>query len=212
MRRPAVVWLLFGVAIVAAGFAATRLVAAAEVETAPYRVELSDGAFEIRDYPELVVAEVRRQGSREGSVNSAFRALFSYIAGKGREGEKIAMTAPVTQSVASIPMTTPVTQNSGGDGTWTVAFIMPSGSTLDDLPRPAGTDVRLVTRPAQRMAAIRFSGRWTDASFAERTAELMRWIEARGLKPIGAATYAYYNAPFTPWFMRRNEVLVPIAR
>ena len=87
---------------------------------------------------------------------------------------------------------------------------MPSGRTLADLPDPAG-DVTLREVPERRIAALRFSGRWTDANFETHAADLMAWIEAQGLTPPGPVEFAYYNDPFTPWFLRRNEVLVEVA-
>ncbi len=208
MRSGALIWLAVGV--LAAGVGAVAVKRAIAVEAAPYSVEFSEGAFEVRQYPEQVVAEVERRGSREAAASSAFRALFNYISGKGRSGDKIAMTAPVTQNPEPIAMTAPVAQSQGQDGVWTVAFVMPVGSTLETLPTPAGNDVRLEVRPAQRVAAIRFSGRWTDSNFADKTAELTRWMKARDLSPAGSPTYAFYNPPFTPWFMRHNEILIPI--
>lgn len=118
------------------------------------------------------------------------------------------MTAPVTQTPEKIAMTAPVTQTSD-DGQWRVRFLMPAGRTLADLPVPAG-DVRLVEVPAQRVAAIRFSGGWTDTAFARAEATLDAWLAAEGLAAAGPPTYAYYNDPFTPPFLRRNEVIVPI--
>jgi len=87
---------------------------------------------------------------------------------------------------------------------------MPSQYTLDTLPRPAGSSVRLETLPPRRMAAVRFSGVARDASIAEQEARLLAWMTAQGLTPAQTPTYAYYNDPFTPGFMRRNEVLVPV--
>jgi effector-binding domain-containing protein len=106
-------------------------------------------------------------------------------------------------------MTAPVTQTPEA-GDWTVRFLMPAGRSTGDLPAPAG-DVRLVELPEARVAAIRFSGRWTDANFDRAEATLAAWLEARGLTPAGPPTYAYYNDPFTPAFLRRNEVLAPLA-
>jgi hypothetical protein len=64
--------------------------------------------------------------------------------------------------------------------------------------------------PAQRVAAIRFSGGWTDARFARAETTLSDWMAEEGLTAAGPPTYAYYNDPFTPPFLRRNEVLVPL--
>lgn len=188
------------------------------VEQPSYRVVEADGRIEVRDYPALVVAEVVRRGDRKSAVNAGFRPLASYIFAKDRAGDTISMTAPVTQSrpaakTETIAMTAPVTQSAtGSDGdTWAVRFIMPSKYTLADLPKPASGDVTLKNLPAARRAAIRFSGVADDASIAAQEAELRRWLESRGLKSDGAATYAYYNDPFTPGPLRRNEVLIEVS-
>jgi hypothetical protein len=203
-----VIWILLVVSgLVAAGvFAWAR--ATASVETPDYAVERVDGAVELRRYPPLVLASVRRQGDRSRAVGGAFRPLADYIFAKSRGGEKIAMTAPVVQEPGTIAMTAPVVQEAGEEG-WTVSFIMPAGRTLADLPDPAG-DVTLRELPGRRMAALRFSGRWTDANFATHAARLVDWVAAQGLTPKGPVEYAYYNDPFTPWFLRRNEVMVEV--
>lgn len=157
-----------------------------------------DGAFELRDYAPQTVAEVTTRGTRRQAVGAGFRPLAGYIFAKEREGDKIAMTAPVTQSLE-------------GEGeTWVVRFSMPAEYTLETLPRPAGAQVRLTEVPAQRMASVKFSGIANDKAIAAQEAKLLRWMEAQGLAPAGTPTYAYYNDPFTPGYMRRNEVLVPV--
>ena len=163
------------------------------VETASYQVVESDGDIEIRDYPALVVAEVTRTGPRDQAVRSGFGPLARYIFAKERDGEKIAMTAPVTQ------------KDQGG--TWTIQFIMPSSYDLQRLPKPADADVKLRELPAARRVAIRFSGWWSDELFKAKDAELRTWLASKGLAPSGTPTFAYYNDPFTPGFLRRNEIL-----
>ena len=187
--------LYVGLALLAAllGLAAFWFVQTRNVEIARYDVVEADGAIEIRDYPALVVAEVERTGSRDQAVRAGFGPLARYIFAREREGEKIAMTAPVTQKAAS--------------ESWTVQFIMPSGYDLSRLPRPAGTDVRLREMPPVRRAAIRFSGWWSDELFTEKDAALRQWLERKGLQISGTPTFAYYNDPFTPGFLRRNEIL-----
>jgi DNA gyrase inhibitor GyrI len=182
------------------------------VETPSYATVLKDGAFEIRDYPPLVVAEVRRQGGRQESLSQGFGPLARYIFAKERPGERIAMTAPVIQQRSeSIAMTAPVTQTKLDGGDWAVRFIMPARYRLADLPAPAGKDVQLVQIPAQRSAAIRFSGRSTDAVLVQREVQLRAWMAARGLEPAAPPVFAYYNDPFTPGPLRRNEVLIDLA-
>ena len=121
--------------------------------------------FEIRQYPERVVAQAEVRGERDKAINSGFRAIADYIFGNNSPGEKIAMTAPVTQQKAGqkIPMTTPVTQQAEGD-IWRVRFFMPSSYSLETLPKPNNPQVQLLAAPPQKVAVLRFSGRWTEAN------------------------------------------------
>ena len=211
-------WVLGGVAATALGAWGYFIYRVKTVERPAYAVALADGDVELRDYPALRVAEVTRHGSRQDAVSAGFGPLARYIFAKARGGEPIAMTAPVTQSPGSAPasdepiaMTAPVTQRQEDDGRWTVRFIMPSGYTLESLPAPAG-DVRLREEPARRLAAIQFSGVATDARVAEHETRLRTWLEARDHRVLGPPTYAYYDDPWMPPPLRRNEVLLPVAR
>ncbi|MEM0906770.1 MAG: heme-binding protein [Pseudomonadota bacterium] len=169
------------------------------VETPAYTVEVADGPFEIRNYPTLVVASVDRDGERGEAVRAAFSPLARYIFARDRDGEKIAMTAPVTQEPSQ--------------GGWTVSFIMPAGRTVADLPAPfAAQDISLSEIEPRQMASVRFSGRWTDDRFNEAAGQLAQWLESKNMTPAGPPEFAYYNDPFTPPFLRRNEVLIEIAK
>ena len=175
------------------GLAIAWYVTTRNVEIARYEAIEADGAIEIRSYPTLVVAEVTRTGNRDEAVRSGFGPLAGYIFAKERPGDKIAMTAPVTQS---------------SEGTnWTVRFIMPSSYSLDQLPQPSDADVQLREMPPARRAAIRFSGWWSDELFKTEDAKLRDWLSKKGLSPSGTPTFAYYNDPFTPGFLRRNEII-----
>ncbi len=171
------------------------------VEQPKYASAMLDGAIEIRDYPDLVVAEVTRRGDRQAAVRAGFSPLAGYIFAKSREGETVSMTAPVTQTPAS-----------SAEQSWLIRFVMPSRYTLETLPKAAGDDVRLLPLPAARRAAIRFSGVATDALIATNEATLRAWLGQRNLAILGAATYAYYNDPWTPGPLRRNEVIFDIAK
>lgn len=188
-----------GATVVAAGvaaFVASR--AAADVEQPDYTSLRLDGEFELRLYPDLVVARVDRDGTRGMAVQRAFSPLANYIFANDRGGEKIAMTAPVLQQPADT-------------ASWTVSFIMPAGRPLEHFPEAAtGSDVRLEELPERMVATYRFSGRWSDARFAAGAERLRAWIEAEGLSVVGDPEYGYYNDPFTPSFMRRNEVLIEV--
>lgn len=191
------IYLALGLIAVVVGLALFWFIQTRNVEIARYDVIEADGAIEIRAYPALVVAEVERSGSRDQAVRAGFGPLARYIFAKEREGEKIAMTAPVTQKEDG--------------GSWTIQFIMPSGYDLTRLPKPAGTDVTLREMPPAKRAAIRFSGWWSDELFREKDEALRAWLTAKGLSTTGTPTFAYYNDPFTPGFLRRNEILYDLA-
>lgn len=210
MRGKKVVWIIVGLVALLVVAAVAWVIVTRNVETPDYALVLKDGDIEIRDYPPLVVAEVRRQGDRGTAANKGFGPLADYIFAKDRAGDSISMTAPVTQRpVQKIAMTAPVTQTPDS-GEWAIRFIMPSKYALEDLPKPASAEVTLKRIPAERRAAIRFSGSWDDALFERKTQELRGWLEKRGIEPLGPPTYAYYNDPFTPGFLRRNEVMFDI--
>lgn len=173
------------------------------VEQPDYIVVEADGEFELRDYPAMVVAEAITGGDRQEGVRQGFRALAAYIFAKDREGDRIAMTAPVIQQ----PETGPPAPGTGG---WRVRFVMPSEFDLETLPAPAGTDVVLHRWPPARLAAIRFSGRADDGDFARAEGQLRDWLADRNLEPDGTPLLAYYDDPWTPGMLRRNEVLVRV--
>ncbi len=83
------------------------------------------------------------------------------------------MTAPVSQAKSEkIAMTAPVSQARKNEGVWLVSFVMPKEYTLETLPVPDDPKVYFKTVPARKVLAIRFSGRWTDASFNQHETEL----------------------------------------
>lgn len=182
-------------------------------EEPAFSVVVQEGAFEVRDYPAFVVAEVSVAGDRDEASNAGFRLLAGYIFGGNTRRQSIAMTAPVVQERATsetIAMTAPVTQ-SGSDGAWVVRFVMPSSYTLETLPTPNDARVRLVPVPPQRFAVVRFSGLAQPGDVERRTASLRTFLERRQLRiTTGPVSLARYDPPWTPWFMRRNEVWIAI--
>ena len=179
----------------------------------PFTVQITDGELSVRDYPALVVAEVSVEGDRSSAASQGFRLLAGYIFGGNTRKASFAMTAPVIQEPegsVKIAMTAPVLQ-SGGGKTWTVRFVMPEGSTLETLPKPNNARVRLLAQPRTRMAVVRFSGLVWPSTIAARTTALEGFIRSHNLKAIGAASLAQYNPPWTLWFLRRNEVMIPVA-
>jgi len=182
-------------------------------EQQPYEVTEHRNGFELRRYPAHLVAEIEVAGSFDEAPNRAFRPLASYINGANRSRRRIAMTAPVTQQAGpeKIAMTAPVLQQAAGQpGRYLVQFVMPSHLTAETLPVPHDARVRTREIPRQLAAAVRFSGRWTHETFDERAAALRRAVAAAGLRPAGPMRYARFNPPWTPWFARRNEVVLPV--
>jgi effector-binding domain-containing protein len=181
------------------------------IEEADYDVLQKDENYEIRAYASSIVAETVITDDFEEAGDMAFRKLFNYISGDNVARDKIAMTTPVIQEKRSekISMTSPVGQTASGDG-WAVSFMMPSSYNMDTIPLPADPTVVLREIPAYRAASIRYSGFWSERNFQEHLEKLHGWIGQNGLKPAGEPIWARYNPPFTPWFMRRNEILIPI--
>jgi hypothetical protein len=181
------------------------------IEEAAYQVEFAEEEFEVRAYEPHILAEVTFDDFEEAQ-SRGFRMLFKYISGENRTQSKIAMTAPVSQEPASekIAMTAPVGQEQTEQG-WRFSFMMPASYTMETIPQPVNEAVTLREVPARRMAAVRYSGRWTRAGFDKHKELLEAWMASKNLSPAGEAVWARYNAPFTPWFWRRNEVLMPIA-
>ena len=173
--------------------------------------ELGDN-IEVRAYPPMLLAEVVVTGDRDEAANKAFRILADYIFGNNRSRDKVAMTAPVTQTESEkIAMTAPVTQSPEGSGAWTVSFMMPSKYTEETLPQPNNPDIAIRTTEPHKAIAIRFSGRITDRNMEKHKQRLAAMMTERGLKADGPAIYAYYNGPFTPFFLKRNEVIFYLA-
>ena len=199
---------------VLAALTALACAPAMAAEEPPYTLVETHGDIEIRDYPALVVAEVEMEGDRREAANRGFGPLADYIFANDRQGEKIAMTAPVTSAPADAgadaAMAAPVTREPAGEGRWRVAFIMPQGWTMETLPAPR-EDVTLREVPARRVAVIRFNGLMGEERIADKLAELQAFLTEHGQEPASAPTYAAYNPPWIPGPFRRNEIWIEIA-
>ncbi len=209
-------WIGVGVGALALG-GAVAFAQYRNIEVPDYALINSDDSFELREYPEIVVAEVTHSGSREAASGKSFRRLAAYIFAQDRPagGEEIAMTAPVMmdqpdRASEEIAMTAPVLQDQAGEGEWRMRFVMPAKYTLDTLP-PAPEDIKLTTVPSRKVAAVRFSGMAPASALASQEALLRSWIEEQGLTAINDAEYAFYDAPMVPGPLRRNEVMIEVA-
>ena len=184
-------------------------------EKQPYDVLQQHDGFELRRYPEHVVAEVELEGSFEDAGDRAFRLLFGYITGANHIRRSVAMTAPVVQEAArpqKVAMTAPVVQHQRAGGRFVVAFVLPASMTLDTAPVPTDPAVRVRAVPERVAAAVRYSGRWSRESYERNLTELLHAVATAGLVPGGTPRFARFDPPFMPWFLRRNEVVVDVVR
>ena len=202
---PALAWitaLLLG-AWVLSGYLPTR-----NVVISKYSVIAEKDGYEIRRYDPYILAETPL---RDESGNSGFNELFRYISGSNMGKSKVAMTAPVLQSGPragrKLAMTSPVMER---EGAGVMAFVMPPGMKLEDLPKPASPKVTLRAMPGYKAAVIRFSGWGFASTVKKKTKQLAAALERDGLRAAGASVSAFYNPPWTPPFMRRNEVIIEI--
>ena len=164
-------------------------------------VERLDRGVEIRAYDERVAVETDTRGQGDGE---AFGRLFRYITGANRGGDRIAMTAPVEVGGQRIAMTVPVEQGAGGS----MRFFLPGKVAAAGPPEPTETGVRLVRVPAERMAALRFSGRITPMARAEHERILAEVLGGASRRAEGPPVLMGYDPPFSVPFLRRNEVAV----
>ena len=158
-------------------------------KSAPYSVVRSDGDFELRDYPALKVVETTM---KDGGSGGSFNRLFRFITGGNDAGKKIAMTTPVLMA--------------GGEST--MAFVMPAD--LGKVPQPTDGSVTVKEMPAGRFAVLRYSGVRSSQQETEHLEHLKTWVAGHHLKVSAAPVYAYFDPPWTPPFLRRNEVMLRV--
>ena len=177
-----------------------------------YRVLQQRGDVELRNYDPCVVADVTVTGDVEGAGTAAFGPLVSYISGANHAKASLAMTAPVIQQAAGehLAMTAPVLQEASGPRTWTVSFVLPGERTLADYPVPTNPQVTLRALPAEHAAAVRWSGRWTAGNLDKWTRHLREAMAEAGWHAQGEPRWARFDPPWTPPFLRRNEIVIPV--
>jgi hypothetical protein len=166
------------------------------VETIKYEVIREIGKVEIRSYPKIIVARVE-------DSSDAFSLLYSFITGANRQRAKVKMTSPVVSQ--KVEMTSPVLSETG-----TMAFVIPKEYTLETTPEPLNSQVKIAEIPTRLIAALCFSGGWSEAHFEKETQELLDTLSKAKIKTKGNVFTMLYNPPFIPGFLRRNEVAVEI--
>ena len=186
------------------------------IEEPRYEVLASTDDYEVRRYDSYIIAETDVEGTYKTAGNKAFRILAGYIFGDNQASEKMAMTAPVGSRPADdsvkMKMTAPVTSAPGEDkaGSYTYSFVMENKYSLETLPVPNDPRVRLRVLPERTVAVHRYSGTWSEDNYLEHERLLLDALAADGVSTHGVPVSARYNAPFTPWFMRRNEVMIEV--
>ena len=192
---------------------------ASATEKPDYTVIKTDGNFEIREYPSMILAEVTVEGDRRTANTRGFRKLAAFIFGDNQSQNKVAMTTPVmskpekikmTSPVVSSPvitdMTSPVTRSLEEEGRWTVNFMMPNKYTMETLPKPNDPDIRIFKSEPCRTVSIRFNGNNSTKNIVKNETKLRAYIDEQELVVSGTPEYAGYDAPWVPALMKRNEV------
>jgi hypothetical protein len=169
-------------------------------ESAEYKVLESEGQFEVREYPDLMMAATTTQLDAQGRDGS-FMKLFGYISGANTQGEKIAMTTPVFM------------ENQDAGSRVQMGFVMPKDVAQKGVPNPTEAKVQIRKRNGGRFAVIRFSGQLNSKSAENAETKLREWMKTKKLvgvesAPGGGVEIAGYDPPFIPGPLRRNEVLI----
>jgi len=183
------------VGVALAGTFALAMTTRARYESAEYTVIESDGAYEIREYPDLMLAATDSKMDSQGRDGS-FMRLFQYISGANEAKQKIAMTTPVFM------------EGEIGKSEVSMGFVIPKKVAAGGAPDPVGKGVKLHKREGGRFAVIRFPGQLDSKLATEHEAKLREWMQSRGLEGSDSAEAAGYDPPFTPAALRRNEILI----
>jgi hypothetical protein len=197
------------------------------IEEPKYEVVARHDDMEVRAYAPRILAETIVEGDFERAPSRGFRVIADFIFGKNKSGNEVAMTAPVevipkmdegqnqkggANDGEKIAMTAPVTQQQASAANkWTITFTMPASYTMESLPKPVDDRVTIRQLPPMKYVALRFGGFNTRSNVDGAIARLRELAAAQGIKLRGEPVYARYNPPWTPWFWRRNEILIEIA-
>lgn len=195
MRRR-MTWIVCGLLLAAGVFTVWKFTARSAYESAAYTVVVKDGDFEVREYPDLVLATTPMRSTSQGGDGS-FMRLFGYISGKNSEDRKLAMTVPVFMETDDQESTV-------------MGFVVPKQVVDRGVPSPSGTNVEIKTRTHGRFATIRFSGQITSELTTANQSKLRSWMLDKGLEGEIGSEVAGYDPPWLPGPLRRNEILIRI--
>ncbi len=153
--------------------------------------------FEIRDYPEMVLVETPTKPERNGRDGS-FGRLFKFITGTNATGAKI-------------PMTTPVFFR-GTNDTERMSFVMPPEMSVGTVPPPSDKMVQVSERPQGTFAVMPIGTKRARPYLESMVQKLEGALEQTEWKSVGSAEFAYYDPPWIPAWLCRNECLIPVAK
>jgi hypothetical protein len=192
MKKPMSILLLVLLLVIVGVFFAFK---SNKIEMPAYSVIKKYGAVEIRQYPNMVVAQTMLiQSTQEQKMSAGFRTIAGYIFGGNERNQKIAMTAPVVMKM--------------GDSA-SMFFMMPKEYSIAELPQPNSKQVLLQEEASKTLAVIRFGGFSSENKIAEYCEKLAAALAKNNIQSKGAFMYMGYNAPWDV-INRRNEVAVEV--
>lgn len=188
-------YLIAALIIVVIAYMGWKMTSRSGYESAEYNVLESDGSFELREYPDLMLVTTASKFQSQGNDGS-FGRLFQYISGKNENDRKVAMTTPVFME--------PENQKTDGQ----MGFVIPKEIAAESVPKPSNENVQIQKRSGGRFAVLRFAGRMNEETQASAEEKLRKWIDSKGFKGGDAIEFAGYDPPWTPGPLRRNEILI----
>lgn len=176
------------------------------VETLSYTVLSSDKEYEIRELPAHIIAETTVSSNFDDASGEAFNILAGYIFGNNKKKQSISMTTPVIENeYEKIAMTAPVVEQDSGANQKVFSFVMPAEYTLETLPEPMDKKITIKKVESKKTAVLSFSGFYSEKKINEKKQLLKQYMDRDGLE-YSSVSWAGYNPPWTPPFMRRLEV------
>ena len=195
MSKKTVIYLVLAIVAFGVGWFGWKMTSRSGYESAKYTVVESDGQFEIREYPDLMLVTTTANFESQGNDGS-FGRLFQYISGSNESSSKVSMTTPVFMK--------PEAEDSEGR----MSFLLPAEVAASKIPVPSSDDVTVEKRDGGKFAVLRFSGQINEQTKAEMEKKLRQWMEAKDLSSTGSIEFAGYDPPWTPGMLKRNEVLI----
>lgn len=177
----------------------SSVLGACAIEKPAYETISEEGRFEVRKYSAIPVVSAPMEDMDKR--NDSFRELFGYISGKNDGKQKIAMTSPVFM------------ENGDDAGkTGKMSFMIPAGVSEKGAPAPDTEGLTVSAIDGGTFAVLRFKG-WDEEAKRDLAKEnLTKFVAGKKLKPIGKPFFAFYDPPWKPEFLRRNEIWQRIAQ